>query len=335
MRLKTTRIQALLAALQIPGSPFTKIANFLVALRWQKNTAKYIQCLGKPPNYVFPRSLSEKMQWRKVFDRNPLFKVFSDKLEARWYIEKTVPGMGIPQLYWSGDKPDDIPFADLINPYVVKATIGSGDVLLVRDPNIVNKSEVLARCKEWLGRKSYGKSSGEWGYQNIKNRIIVEEFLMGDDPSEPVVNYKFFVFCGRVVFVQLESARSGVSHLTFFDRDGVRMSVRKWVGRLAPDKMSLPDKSLSLPGDFSSMVHMAEKIGANIDHVRVDMYWINGQMYFSELTSYDGSGYSYLYAWDAEFVDRPSNELDFEIGKHWDLPEVSVTQKLSALCGLR
>ena len=51
------------------------------------------------------------------------------------------------------------------------------------------------------------------------------------------------------------------------------------------------DKTLEKPLNFDSMLDIARKLSSDFPHVRVDLYNIDGKIYFGELTFYDGSGY--------------------------------------------
>ena len=98
------------AALQVSGSLVTRLTNLAVALRWPTNTANYLRFFGRAPNYVVPATMSEKLQWRKIFDRNPLHAVCADKVAARELVAELAPQVRFPVLLWVGDDPEQIPF---------------------------------------------------------------------------------------------------------------------------------------------------------------------------------------------------------------------------------
>ena len=60
------------------------------------------------------------------------------------------------------------------------------------------------------------------------------------------------------------------------------------------------------------MVSIARQLSKDFPHVRVDLYNIDGNIYFGELTFYDGSGYK-GYAPD---------EFDFILGGYFDLHSI-------------
>lgn len=328
------RCKTLYLSLMVTDGFFGRLLNMLVTMRWMKNSRLFIQSVGRAPRYVGPKNWTDKMQWRKVFDRNPLFRTFTDKVAVRNYVQSVSPDVRFPEFYWVGDQIDDIPFADFTAPYVLKPAIGSGDYYMVENPRQVDAGSLRKKCDQWLRRKSYGLSLAEWGYWGKANRILIEEYLPALVGEEGISNWKFFVFSGVVGLVQLESKRLGKSHLTFFDRDGHRLAVKKWVGRLGhTDSMDKPDLDAQVPQGFHRLVEDAEKLGGGLDHVRVDLYDLNGETWFSELTPYDGSGHSYLYDEDADTdIDGiPADNWDARIGSLWDLPDISLWEKSRSL----
>ena len=88
---------------------------------------------GVSPRLFTPQTFSEKVQWRKLFDLDPQFGVFSDKLRVRDYISERAGPDVLPPLLWVGDDPDAVPFENFRLPYVVKSTHASGQTLIVTD----------------------------------------------------------------------------------------------------------------------------------------------------------------------------------------------------------
>lgn len=308
-------------AFDIPEKVPLKILNLVIALYWIRNTHYYLKKIGRAPNYVCPKTLSDKMQWRKIFDKNPLFQIFSDKLLVRDYVLKKTTGVKTPKIFWSGNKVNDIPFGYFNGAYVIKPNNGNGNMFFIEDSTEVDENLIKKECKQWLS-KPFGKNLAEWGYWKIDPKIIVEEKLLPSEGNESLVNYKFFVFHGETRIVQVESIKSSKKCLTFFDRNGVRLPIMKWVSK---HKSMLPelDVHFSLPDNFSLMIKAAEEISNEVDCLRVDLYESNGEVYLSELTCYDGSGYSYFFEESEKYDVRPTEKLNREYNKYWNQPELS------------
>jgi len=314
-------------AFQIEGNCSQRLANLCVGLRWSTNTINYRRAIGKPPNYVSPEAWTEKMQWRKVFDHNPLLVTYTDKVLARDYMREVAPEVAIPRTFWIGENPEEIPFDTFDEPYVIKPNHASGRIIYVENPAAIDRQKIISTCRQWL-QATYGQNVGEWAYRKVRPRLIVEELLSYFNSDDGVVNYKFFVFSGRVRYAQFESKTSQGTFLTFFGADGERLRVRKWIGLEEPGEMDMPSDEIEAPSKFFEMKGIAERIGATIDMVRVDLYQIGETIYFSELTLYDGTGYSWVYRDEDRFEGRPPQDLNFEIGKYWELPHIPLWRKI-------
>jgi TupA-like ATPgrasp len=314
-------------AFRIEGSFSQRLANLCVGLRWSINTTSYIRAIGKAPNYVSPKSWTEKVQWRKVFDHNPLLVTYTDKVLARDYMKAVAPEVVIPRTFWVGENPEDIPFDTFKEPYVIKPNHSSGLIIYVPDPAAIDRRPIIATCRDWL-KTPYGRISAEWAYQHVRPRLVVEELLSYFNSDDKVTNYKFFVFSGRVRYAQFESKTSEGEFLTFFNAEGERLKVRKWLGMKPVSDMPKPAEPMKAPSKFFEMKGIAERIGRDIDMVRVDLYQVGETIYFSELTVYDGSGYSYLYRDEDRFDGRPPQDLNDAFGKFWELPSIPLWRKI-------
>jgi hypothetical protein len=320
-------------AFNTPDRLLDRILNLIVSVRWQSNTEMFTSYLGRPPNYASPVYWTDKMQWRKGFDRNPLFQIFCDKVRVRDYVTTRVSGLSFPEFYWIGTDPDLLPFDELSRPYVVKPNHRSGAKWIICQPQTADRHRIIAACRAWLMRP-HGRLRAEWGYQGIEGKIIVEEYLGNVNDTSTLLSYRFYVFSGKVVFVMVDSRTTDEWRFAFLDRNGRQMRVRIWFAHLSPNPPAILSSSLKTPPSFQKMVSIAECLGEEIDHIRVDLYELDGHIYFSELTSYAGSGQSYLYYENAEFESVPPVDLDEAIGSEWILPTIPIWKKFyRGICG--
>jgi hypothetical protein len=323
----TRPLRGALRAFQIEERFPKRLANLCVSLRWKANTTNYTHFIGKPPNYVSPKTWTEKVQWRKVFDRNPLLITYTDKVLAREYMREIAPEVAIPRTLWIGKNPEEIPFDALQEPYVIKPNHSCGQIIYVKSTTNIDRRRIISTCRDWLKQRQ-GRSAAEWAYWRVCPQLIVEELLSYPNSDDKVINYKFFVISGRVRYAQFESQTSEGKFLTYFDAKGERLRIRKWIGVKEASKMPKPSDKVKAPSKFFEMKGIAERIGRSIDMVRVDLYQVGETIYFSELTAYDGSGYSFLYRDADRFESRPPLDLDYEFGKFWELPYISFWQKI-------
>lgn len=243
-----------------------------------------------------PISLNQKINWRKIYQRDQRFVEFADKIAVKKYVSDLIGKEYVVPTLWVGKTPYDIPFGSLVAPYVIKTNHGSGNVVIVQDSHDVNIDDLHVYFKRQL-MFNYGKNRREWAYYNISPQILIEKMLKMPDGSIPN-DYKFFVYHGVVHYVQVDSDRYGAHEMAFLDRNWNKLPVVK----SKPQILGEVFKPLS----FELMVELAEKIGAQFDFVRIDFYDTRDGVFFGEATFYPagGLGRFYPYEWD-EFFGMP------------------------------
>jgi hypothetical protein len=249
-----------------------------------------------------PRSFNEKIIWRKVFDRNPLLPSIVDKIAARDYVieklGKETGGQILVPLLFVAENPEDIPFSNLPEEYIVKPNHGSGWSVIVDKEHRVPHERIVSQCRKWL-RKTYGRSKMEWAYSRITRCIIVEK-LLKNSQGRLVSDFKFHVFGGRVEWVFVMHDRFGPRSSARYLRDFSRMGNDSQAYQAA--------RNIDRPENFEQMVEIAEKLAEDFDYIRVDLYNVEGAIFFGELTIYPGSGFNQM-----------GMEMDFRMGEKWEL----------------
>jgi hypothetical protein len=251
------------------------------------------------PDLKHPKTFNEKIAWRKLYQRDPRFQVFSDKIAVKAEIARLIGEPRIIETLWTGDAPEAIPFDELAPPYVVKANHSTGGSLFIRTPQDVKREMIVSSMRKQIGL-SHGRRFREWGYLGIQPRVLIERMVEtpnGDLPED----YKFFVYHGRAHFIQFVSGRPGGLKLNFYDRE--------W--NLLPAKLRYPCTSQPIPkpANLAQMIEIAEKIGAQFDFVRVDLYSSPQGILFGEVTFYPNAG---LEAFTPE-------QWDMTFGEPWHL----------------
>jgi hypothetical protein len=218
---------------------------------------------GCAPRLLRPRTYTEKMQWRKLFDLDPQYAIFSDKLAARTFIAERAGQRWLPDLLWNGDDPESLPFETLAPPYVVKSSHGSGQVLRVHCIEDLDIAAARAQCASWLA-KPYGLELGEPGYEFVPRRLMAERMLRGPDGDAPT-ELRAFCFDGRARLIQSVFLREGrLSHGAFHDRDWQRCY---WY-LTTPARPDIHPR----PECLDELITLAERVAAGYDHVRVDFF---------------------------------------------------------------
>ena len=254
---------------------------------------------GYWPNILNPRSFSEKVFNRMLYSRNPLWTIFLDKFCVRDYVARKVGNDYLIPMLWSGEKPEEIPYDALPLRFVIKANHGCAYNIIVNHKMQLDREKTRLLLKKWLSENfCQDKNIGtEWGYKNIRPTIIVEEFLEQD--GKVPVDYKFYCFSGKVEFMHMDFDRFEGLRRAVFDRDFDQLDIaihgKKYEGK--------PIR----PENFEVMMQVAEIIAENLDFIRVDLYNIDGKIFFGELTCYPGGG-------QGRFNQK---EYDFLFGGKW------------------
>ena len=166
-----------------------------------------------------PQRYTEKLQWYKLYYKDPLMAQCVDKYEVRKYVEKCGLGHLLNECYGVFERAEDVDFDKLPNSFVLKDTLGGGgnDVIIVKDKTQLDIAAVRKRMQEWVNYPYKGKHPGrEWPYEGKKHRIIVEKFL--EIPHvEDLPDYKFFCFNGNPLYCQVITDRRNGEKIDWFD----------------------------------------------------------------------------------------------------------------------
>ena len=257
--------------------------------------------LGYWPQIAEPRTFNERIMHRQLFTDDPLFTLVEDKVAARRYVRDLVGSGILSDVYHVTDDPETIPFDALPGEYVIKPSHLSGPVRLVDSDDRIDREQVRSRCRDWLSQ-THGRVNEQYWYADIPPRIMIEERLR-DDEYEPPLDYKFYVFHGRVEYVHVDFNRFDGGRRRFFDREWNPQDFRKGGIPLGP--------SIDEPTRYEEMREIAEQLGTDFDFIRVDLYLLNNErIVFGELTVGPSHGRS---PFDPE-------RYDFVFGELWDNP---------------
>ena len=259
--------------------------------------------LGYWPNIDNPKSLNEKIYYRKLFAPHPLSVLVADKWAVRKYVaSKTGRSEILNKVFFVGNAPEKIPFDDLPNKFVIKATHGSGWNIIVNDKSKINRDEIIAQCRMWLDMKYSDplRNISEKYYDNIVPRIIVEMFIE-DSVFDLPLDYKFLCFNGKVRCIETVIRTLNDYREIHYDDNWNDMNFR-W-GTLRAEGFSKPHL-------LREMIEVAEQISSEFDFCRVDLYSPdNKKIIFGEITLAPGSGLSPFYP----------REWDYRLGELWKL----------------
>lgn len=247
---------------------------------------QYFLQTGRKLHLKNPETFGEYLQAYKLKYRNPLMHQCVDKAEVRKYVEtKGLSEILIPQIGIFNSE-DDINYKELPRKFVVKTSDGGGnnEILLCKDKKKLDEKDFRTTIKGWLqAPKSKKHIAREWAYDNgFPRRIIVEE-LLEESGKKDIDDFKFFCYNGKFKVLEWHKDRSTLHRAGHFDEK---------LQYLPQNKIYDTDFGReTLPENIQEMVKVAEKLAEGFPFVRVDLYNVNGKIYFGEMTFYPASGY--------------------------------------------
>lgn len=273
--------------------------NFLKWITDEKYiTIKYKLEMNQKLNLKEPKTFNEKLQWLKLYDRNPEYTKMVDKYEAKKYVADIIGQEYIISTLGVWDKFEDIEFDKLPKQFVLKPTHTSGNVFICKDKEKINYKQLRKMINKWL-KRNYYLVHREWPYKNVKPRIIAEEYV--EDETGALKDYKVYSFNGKCDYVMVCVDREkNETKFIYYDKN---WNIKK---EFSKDGIKYGDIiKIAKPKNLDKMFEFAEMLSKNIPFVRVDFYEENGNLYFGELTFYPSAGFDNTRTKECqEYLDR-------------------------------
>ncbi len=250
------------------------------------------------PRLKNPQDLNEKILWQKLYSDTSKWTELADKYKVRQYIESLGLGKYLVKLYGKWDKAEDIDFSQLPNSAIFKVNNGDGKGtnLIVRDIPKSNHAKLRKTFAKWLNRKNIGDLSAEPHYKHMVPCIIAEEVLKLPEGAHSLTDYKIWCINGKPIYIWTCSDR---------DEDGGGADVMTYdLDWNAHPEFSVftseyrQGKVLPKPNNFEEMLSVTTQLSKGFPILRVDMYNIEGQIYFGELTFTSQGGMMDFYTQD-------------------------------------
>lgn len=251
---------------------------------------------GTTLNLKKPKKLSEKIQWLKLYDRNPLYTTLVDKYRAKIWLEDKFGSEHIIPTLFVYQNVQEINIEDLPVAFVLKCNHDSGNVFMCHDKSTgifidkhmhkYNFDEVRQKLNKGL-QHNYWRNAMEWPYKNVKPCVISEKLMIQKDGTLPN-DYKLFYINGHFEFAYVSYDREGVNDRCMYDENWHRLPfvyVEEWVYNENLNTSDVPK-----PASFAEMLEYGCRIAQNFKFVRVDFYDVDGKMYFGEITPFHSGG---------------------------------------------
>lgn len=270
--------------------------------KYWKNDALYLRLLfyfrlGYKLDLKNPKTFNQKLQWLKLYNRKPEYASLVDKCDVKSIVANIIGEEFIIPTLAVWDNVDDIEIEKMPEKFVLKTTNGGGGggVVICKDKNCFD----LQKAKEILEHSLKADiyiNSREWPYKNVSRRVIAEKF-MEDSSTGDLRDYKFYCFNGvpKAFLIVTERFKADHSFFDYFDMNGKKIPFQQG-GKNNP-------ATPAVPKDLTKMKELAAKLSSGIPHVRVDFYYVNGAIYFGELTFFDSCGFGAFepIEWDYKF----------------------------------
>ncbi len=266
-----------------------------------------LEC-GRKLELENPKRFNDKLQWLKLYYRDPLWTQMVDKYGVKEFVSERVGDKYVVPCLGVWEKAEDIEWDKLPNQFVLKTNHDSGNngVFICKDKSKIDTARWIKRINASL-RRDTSIPGREWPYKDVKRCVFAEEYL--EDASGELRDYKFFCFDGDVkyLFIATERQSGGEVKFNYFDADFNDLGIVQ--------QHPMSDKKIEKPKLFEQMKEMAAKLSKGLPEVRVDLYEVDGKIYFGEYTFFHHGGMvpfhpdKWDYIWGENVVLPEANNL--------------------------
>lgn len=239
------------------------------------------------PDWKNPKTFNEKLQWLKLYDRNPEYVKLVDKYAVKEFVaerigaEHVIPTLGV----W--ERAEDIEWDSLPRQFVLKTTHGGGNngVVVCTNKDTFDKEAAVKKLSEGLKHDSaaYGR---EWPYRFVPRRIIAEQYIEPKPEDKDLPDYKWFCFDGEPKYCQVIQNRSTNETIDFFDtewnhQDFIGLNPAAGPAAVTPAR----------PANLETQIRIARELSKTLPFSRIDLYDTGNNTFFGEVTFFPNSGY--------------------------------------------
>lgn len=257
--------------------------------------------MGKHLNLKKPKTFSEKLQWLKLYDRNPEYTKLVDKILVKEHVAKIIGNENVIPLLGVWNKPEDINWDTLPDQFVLKTNHSGGNtgVVICKDKATFDTKSAIRKMNESLKSDVY-HNLREWPYKNVQRKVFAEKYIEPDQESKDLPDYKFFCFNGEPKYCQVISGRDTITCIDFFDFN--------WNHQPFHEPKSYPFANVEpqKPKYYIQMWEKARLLAQGKPFSRIDFYQVRELVLFGEITFYPTSG---MGGFDPEEWDNKFGEL--------------------------
>ena len=250
---------------------------------------------GRALNLKDPKRYTEKLQWLKLFYRDSMWTQMVDKYRVKELVSERVGDKFVVPCLGVWDKAEAIEWDSLPNQFVLKTNHDSGNngVFICKDKSKIDKVKWIMKINASL-RTDTSKAGREWPYRDVKRCVFAEQYL--EDATGELRDYKFFCFDGKVkyLFIATERQSGGEVKFDYFDADFNHLDIVQ--------RHPMSGKEIEKPAMFEQMKELAAKLSEGLPEVRVDLYEVDGRIYFGEYTFFHHGGIAPFHPDNWDFI---------------------------------
>lgn len=281
--------------------------NFLIKILPERVYVyvRYFVSHGRLVDFNNPKSFTEKIQYRKLMQCPHRFSKFVDKFTVREIVKERIGSEYLIPLYICTSKLTRCSFSILPESFVLKTTHGGGGkaVLLVDSKSDLDIAPIIRQFNSLVSMKM-GRYVHEYFYDIEEPNIIAEKLMLSRDGDIPL-DFKFHVFNNEVYFIQVDKRINEKHYMNLYDDNFTLLDFK------LNSKLQNIQGEVCMPNRFDEMKALAIKLSKGFNYVRVDLYYIDGSIYFGELTFCPSSGWSRI---------SPA-KWDFKLGALWNVKD--------------
>ncbi len=279
------------------------ITNIYVYVRWPKPVWDHIRRQHRLPNVACPDSYTERMLWRRLFDHNPMFVTFTDKLATKEYCQQRCGDLEAPETLWVGQNAADIPDQHLTGDVFVKTNHGYNHNYPICAGRF-DRDDLIEKTDAWM-RSRHGEDKYVWSYSQVPPKLFVEKTI--GDAGADLLDVNFRVSNGAFI------AGCVVGHNKLDNMWAVYVDEHCNAIPGPNDLEGAPfahlPEDMDITTPYRRMVEYAKQLSIGVDYVRVDFMLNGDRVYAGEITVYPAVGIHEIY-------NPPLNE---KIKTGWDL----------------
>ncbi len=228
-----------------------------------------------------PVTFNEKLQWMKLYDRNPLYTDLVDKLKVKqWVSDRIGPEYVIPTLAVYNSV-DEIDLDALPEQFVLKCNHDSGGIAICHDRDCFDFDDAKKLLTERLNTNFYWQYR-EWPYKNVERKLFAEKYI-AEEPGQDLPDYKVFTFGGEPKLIEVDFDRFSSHKRNIYDTDWNYLDATI----LYPTQK---ERVFEKPEQLEEMLLLSRELSKGFRQVRTDFYLVGNRIYFGEMTFIHGAG---------------------------------------------